>query len=96
MDLTVHIIYRMVYHFMLEFIKAVIGLQCIGEDRGAGQNVLADFLPEGLFLVLSTNLVRTLLPRSKIPMTAVLSLPPVLVILRARFAACIFRALPPM
>lgn len=39
---------------------------------------------------------RTLPPRSRMPMTTVLSLPPVPVIRRLRFSMCMFRALPPM
>ena len=46
--------------------------------------------------MLSTTMARTFPPRSSMPMTTVLSFPPVPVITRSRFALCMLRALPPM
>src|SRR5450755_3939313 len=48
------------------------------------------------FLVLSTAFVTTLPPRSSMPKTAVLSLPPVPVISVERLSLCMFLALPSM
>ena len=96
MDFSTHVLYCVIHHFVLEFVKALVGFQRVSEKRRTGQDMLSDFGSQGLFLVLSTTLVRTFPPRSKIPMTAALSVPPVPVIRRGRFSTCMLRAFPSM
>ena len=83
---------------MLEFVQAVVGLQRIGEERGTSFNVLADFGLKRILLTVwhysRTSIFSATFQNARL--TAVLSLPPVPVILRARFSGCMFRALPPM
>src|ERR1017187_7951709 len=43
MDFAVHVGHSMVNNFMLKFVKALVGLERVGEDRGTGQDVLPDF-----------------------------------------------------
>ena len=68
--MTANILHCMVNHFMLELIESLIRFQRVSEDRGACNHVLAQLTLQGLFFVLSTTLVTTLPPRSRIPSTA--------------------------
>jgi hypothetical protein len=36
-------LYRVIDHLMLELVKAIVGLQSIGVQRGPGLNMLANF-----------------------------------------------------
>ena len=91
MYVAVHVLYGVIHYLMLKLIKPFVRKQRIGVQRGTGFDMLANFGLKRFLLRFGITLVRTLLfpslPRSRIPMTAVLSFPPVPVILRARFAS---------
>jgi hypothetical protein len=96
-DLAINVLYGVVHDLMLEFVQTVVRREGIGVERATRFNVclrtsvwIADFLRFGM------TFVRTLPPRSRIPMTGVLSLPHVPVIRSARLPACAFRALSPI
>jgi hypothetical protein len=42
-DFTINVCNRVVDHFVLEFVQAIVGFQRIGKDRRTGKYVLADF-----------------------------------------------------
>jgi hypothetical protein len=76
--------------------QSAIGLEFVAEDRRARLDVFAD---TGLHFVLpaiADDEARTSPPRSTMPMTIALSLPPVPVMTLARRAVCMLRDLAPM
>src|ERR1017187_2624093 len=97
-DLAVHIPHGVVNHLMLELIQPFVGFLFRASVKSADpvSTCLRTSACSAFFLRFGTTEVRTSPPRSRIPMTAVLSFGPVPLILAARLAACMLRALPPM
>src|ERR1017187_7200245 len=50
MDFTAHVLYRVVDHFVLKFVKPFIRFQGIGKDRGPGENMIPNLGLQSLFL----------------------------------------------
>jgi hypothetical protein len=50
MDFSTHVLYCVIHHFVLEFVKALVGFQRVSEKRRTGQDMLSDFGSQGLFL----------------------------------------------
>lgn len=95
-DFTANVFDRMVDDFMLKLVQPFVRFQCISEDFRTSKYVITISYCSAFFLVFGTTLVITLPPLFRIPMTAVLSFPPVLLMRRAFTSLCMFRALPPM
>jgi hypothetical protein len=55
-DFAANVLHGVVNYFMLKFIESTVGLQRIREQRGPGENILANFGLLGLFLGIVNNL----------------------------------------
>jgi hypothetical protein len=89
--LAVNVLYVVLDNSMRVFSgQTVIGKQRTGVERGSGLNMLFDLSLKCFLLTVRTIVALTLPPRSKIPVTAVLSFGSVPVIRRLRSEAGIF------
>lgn len=94
-DISIRIFHSMVDDSMFVVLaQSVVGLQFVSEDYRASFNMLANVLLEFGLTAITYNLKPDL--PATIPMTVVLSFPPVPVITRSRLSLCMFRALAPI
>src|SRR6266568_316603 len=97
MDAAIHVLHGVIDNLMRVIaLQSFVGKQCVGVQGRTSFDLFSHFRLQFFLFRLVITLVRIFPPRSRIPMTAVLSLPPVPVILRLRSLMCILRALPPM
>jgi hypothetical protein len=96
-DFAVNISNRMIDHLMGIILRhPIVGLQCVGIKGRPASTCLRTSAWRAFFLRFGTTEVRTYPPRSRTPITAILSLAPVPVMRRWRTLRCMLRALPPM
>ena len=55
-DFAANVLYRVVNHFMLKLVQAFVRFQRVSKQRGPGENVVADFRLQSLFLRVPDNL----------------------------------------